>query len=183
LIKNCERAVKRLDESQGQAQIVGYVLRNLAETFGDEALKNDPLMISKLAEWHYRHKRYIEAAITLQEFVMNYCARLAGVRRADLDERQDFQFQQQVHDRMKHWKKRGLLITGDVRSVIGNFTNQYLVFKDYRNQLCHGKPLDDAQLVKFKTHIDWFVGTYSKQFYQNPENEEALRALLGKNSI
>jgi len=180
LIKNCEHAIKRLDEARGQTQIVGYVLRDLALRFGGEALQNDPLMIALLAQWHHEKKRYIEAAITLQEFVMNYCARLANLRRADFSEWQDIQFQRQVHDRMYNWKKRDLLrgCSNDVKSVIGNFTKQYLAFAKLRNQLCHGKHLDDNQLKQFEGFITWFVNSYSPQFYQRPENEAALRTLL-----
>ena len=49
--------------------------------------------------------------------------------------------------------------------------------------LCHGKPLDTAQREDFKRFIDYFVGVYSKQFYQKPENEAALREMLGEISI
>jgi len=175
LIKNCKGAVKQLDESQGQAQIVGYILRDLAQRFGDEALQNRPLMIARLARWHFEKARYIEAAITLQEFLMNYCAELKGYNRENFSEDQDIVFQRQLH-RQLHSKTSN--------SVVGQFAERYLTFKDnYRNPLCHGKHLPEAERKGFAEFIKYFDSVYSRQFYQNPVNEEALRTLLGKISV
>jgi len=181
LIKNCESAVKQLDTSQGQAQIVGYILRDLARRFGGEALQNMPLMIARLARWHYEKARYIEAAITLQEFLMNYCAELAEINRKSLSEEQDIAFQHQVHKCLRERKMTSN--DNDVRSIIGQFAERYLTFKDYRNALCHGKHLDEAEREDFAQFIKYFASVYSRQFYQKPENEEALCALLGKISV
>ena len=175
LIKNCEGAVKQLDERQGQAQIVGYILRDLAKSFGGEVLQNRPLMIARLARWHFEKARYIEAAITLQEFIMNYCASLVHLNRESFSEDQDIVFQRQLH-RQLHSKTSN--------SVVGQFAERYLTFKDnYRNPLCHGKHLPEAERKGFAEFIKYFDSVYSRQFYQNPVNEEALRTLLGKISV
>ena len=175
LIRYCEEAAEKPES--GKAQIVGYVLHSLAELFGSELLKseNEPLLISKLALWHFKMGRYFEAAIMMQEFMMNYCARLTDINRAKLSRWGDIDFQDQVHRHLKDRKSSN--------SVVGQFKADYMKLKDYRNLLCHGKHLVEAELIDFGWRISRLTSVYSRHLHANPENEEALRTLLGKISV
>ena len=158
LIKNCVNATKEINGVSRQNVAFDFIFRDMAKRFGDW-LDDDMSLHTELAKWHYEKKRYIQAAITIIEATIDYCARLARIDK------------EQVRGRMLNIRS--------TNSNVGNFRERYNTIRKLRNKLAHAEVLSEYELGTLEEYTKGFYTTYKSQFKDNSENAEALRNALG----
>jgi hypothetical protein len=158
LIKNCCNAVKTVNGVVSQNVVLNFIISDMAKRFGDK-LDDDMELQAELSKWHFDHKRYIAAAITLVEALKDFIAQLANIEK------------DRVTDKINAMDCHG-------KSELGNFRKQYNVIREYRNKLSHAQALSGRDLNELESYIRGFYSTYTRRFKDNPQNSEDLKNAL-----
>jgi len=156
LIRHC---IGRAKEIANKNFALGYIFDDIVVRFGGDKLNDEMQLQAQLAKWHFEKKRYINAAITLIEATLDYCAKLSGKSKDE------------IRDTVR------LLNTSN--NDLCGFRDLYNKVRDIRNKLCHATPLLPGELKILEENINNFYTIYMR-IKANPENEEALKYELTK---
>ncbi|MBZ4670513.1 MAG: hypothetical protein JG769_817 [Oscillospiraceae bacterium] len=158
LIKKCNEIVK-----SDCNETIKFIFEELNRQFY-EVLNDDMLLCIRLANWHYEKGRYINAAVTITEAIIKYCASLIGVD-------------------LSNWKNKNevsgvILKLKSSNNAVKDFKKCYETINDVRNTLAHADKLSKDKLKDFKNCINDFYSLYKNKFKDQKENKEALKSAL-----
>ena len=159
LIRHCRTFV-----ASGQAEnnvILGHIFRDLEIRFGSIIDKKDELLHMELSKWHFEKGRYMESAICAVEGILDWGARLCGIRRNKAKGEKE-----EIRVRFRKVKS-----TND---EVKNFINQFHLTKKYRNNLCHAVETTNEHLKKLKKCVEYFAKALDEHSTSNFKNEEEL---------
>jgi CRISPR-associated Csx2 family protein len=164
LIKNCIRIVKaEKNKTKGESfnpfiRVFSY----LEQRFGQIDLNDYSSVIAAVALWHYENKRYIQAAISAEEFTMTFCLELIRKSYKREAERGNWADTNEKMKRVLDAKTRN--------EVVRQFLKKYKKFKKIRNKLAHGIVLNDGERESMQEYLHWIQDTYKEQFHGNDAN-------------
>ncbi|HOV41984.1 MAG TPA: TIGR02221 family CRISPR-associated protein, partial [Oscillospiraceae bacterium] len=144
LIKKCNEIVK-----SDCNETIKFIFEELNRQFY-EVLNDDMLLCIRLANWHYERHRYINAAVTITEAIIKYCASLIGVDLSDWENKNEV--------------SGVILKLKSSNNAVKNFQKYYKKIHYVRNALAHADKLSKDKLKDFKNCINDFYSLYKNKF-------------------
>jgi CRISPR-associated Csx2 family protein len=167
MIKNCKEGLQHLEDSRAEDLLVKQVMSKLIDYF-DDAIDKKPLIMARLAKWHFEHKRFLESSILIKSFMLSYYADLLDIPFDDLGYKEEEKILRKVKSGKEQMSDR------EVR----NFLNQYDKFIRIRNTLAHGRMLDESQRNEFEQFVTLFDEQFVKLFINNKTTQKEMCELL-----
>jgi CRISPR-associated Csx2 family protein len=157
LVKNCVNVTKPIDGVFRKNIALDFIFRDIARRFGDK-LEDDMLLQSELAKWHFEKKRYIAAAITIVEAILDYCSKKSALSTDTV-------------------RKRIVCLRSE-NAEVRRFLISYNKVRKLRNKLSHAERLSEKELEDLQNLLNEFYSMYRSSFMNSPDNEKLLATAL-----
>jgi CRISPR-associated Csx2 family protein len=162
LLKRCDD-IKSAKSSAAQNVVQTLVLKpifeDISRRFSNK--KNDDMLLQmELANWHYEKRRYIAAAITAVEAIIDYCSEIAGLDREII---------RKVICKINGKKPKAVI-----------FCNKYNAIRLARRKLAHREDFQESALLNLGNNINDFSEFYRNNFAKNEENKNKLCEIINE---
>jgi hypothetical protein len=140
----------------------------------DDTIDQTPLIMARLAKWHFEHKRFLESSVMIMSFMVHYCADLLRIAFDGLDYKKAYDLEGTILEKIRTKKKE--ISNKDARRFLGEYNN----FTKIRNTLAHGRLLKKSQYETFRIFVALFDERFVELFIENENTRQQMRKLLEK---
>jgi CRISPR-associated Csx2 family protein len=157
--KKLIRICKMVSRGDTPANIsVKYIFEDLAKKFGD-CIGDDISLSFKLAGWHCRYGRYMEAAMYAEEGALDFVSKLTSIQKRTPNN--------ELQQKMR---------TASAKEDAQTYLDHYNKIRIIRNDLMHGDENPDT--VKLGILIGNLSGLYENHFKKNNDNCAELKTAI-----